>query len=100
LARNSIVAVHGLGAHPDDTWTKKRGNKHEAQKVNWLQEEGMLPSAVPNARIIRYGYKSAWFGPDAIKQTATTVAPRLLSALRRQRKVRIDHESKGWSQLI
>jgi hypothetical protein len=53
-----IVAVHGLGAHPDDTWSKKRGEGGEARWVNWLQEEKMLPAVVPNARIMRYGYKS------------------------------------------
>ncbi|KAK5240615.1 hypothetical protein LTS06_012395, partial [Exophiala xenobiotica] len=48
-----IVAVHGLGAHPDDTWSKKRGEGGEARWVNWLQEEEMLPAVVPNARIMR-----------------------------------------------
>ncbi|KIW24807.1 hypothetical protein, variant [Cladophialophora immunda] len=46
----------------------------------------MLPAAVPNSRIMRYGYKSDWFGPAAIKQSARNVAARLLAALRRERK--------------
>ncbi|KAJ9493474.1 hypothetical protein H2202_011060, partial [Exophiala xenobiotica] len=29
-----IVAVHGLGAHPDDTWSKKCGEGGEARWVN------------------------------------------------------------------
>ena len=84
------MAVHGLGAHPDDTWTKKYINGPETHWVNWLQEKEMLPAVVPNARIMRYGYKSSWFGPDAIKQSARIVATRLLTALRRGRKVKRD----------
>lgn len=89
LTCGSIVAVHGLGAHPDDTWTKKRSGKEgrDVRWVNWLEEEDMLPAVVPNARIMRYGYKSDWFGPAAIKQSARNVAARLSVALRRERKV-------------
>ncbi|OAG35259.1 hypothetical protein AYO21_10530 [Fonsecaea monophora] len=81
-----VVAVHGLGAHPDDTWTQKRGDGDEARWVNWLEEKDMLPEVVLNARIMRYGYKSGWFGVDAIKQSARTTAERFLTALRRERK--------------
>ncbi|KAK5240968.1 hypothetical protein LTS06_012280, partial [Exophiala xenobiotica] len=48
-----IVAVHGLGAHPDDTWSKKCGEGGEARWVNWLEDKEMLPAVVPNARIMR-----------------------------------------------
>lgn len=48
----------------------------------------MLPATVPNIRIMRYGYKSRWFGADAIRQKASTVADRLIIALRRKRQVR------------
>jgi hypothetical protein len=81
------VAVHGLGAHPDETWSKNRGTESEPVWVNWLEEADMLPAAVPKTRIMRYGYKSGWFGQDSVKQTARTVAQTLLSALRRERKV-------------
>lgn len=84
---HSIVAVHGLGAHPDDTWSKNRGTNNEPAWVNWLEEPDMLPAVVPTARIMRYGYKSGWFGQDSIKQTAGAVAQKLLVALRRKRKV-------------
>lgn len=47
----------------------------------------MLPSVAPNARIMRYGYQSQWFGDDAIQQTVTRVAERFLRALKRERKV-------------
>jgi len=63
--------------------------------VNWLSDPAMLPKVVPNARIMRYGYKSQWFGPNAIKQNSSRVARRLLIALRRERQVkrRISHHA-------
>lgn len=88
LSRRSIVAIHGIGAHPDDTWCKNVGTKENPQWFNWLEEERMLPKVVPNARIMRYGYESKWFGDGAMRQKASTVAQRLLIALKRVRKVR------------
>src|SRR5665213_1495303 len=44
----SVVAVHGLGVHPDDTWSKNRGTDSEPRWVNWLRDSDMLPAAVPN----------------------------------------------------
>ena len=113
----SIVAVHGLGASADSTWRKYlqtpgrpapeaqsssylswlRGawqkNKQsediqESPYVDWLQDEQMLPAIAPNARIMRYGYESNWFGKDAIQTRVSNVAERLLSALKRYREVR------------
>ena len=46
----SIVAVHGLGGHPYDTWTEERSGKM------WLRD--FLPSQVPYTRIMSYGYDS------------------------------------------
>ena len=59
---NSIVEslIHGTRTDPDRTWT--------TNGVNWLKDPGMLPSAVPYAKIMRLGYKSAWLGRDAIQQ--------------------------------
>jgi len=36
---------------------------------------------------MRFGYKSQWFGADAIKQNTSVVAQRLLLSLSRRRKV-------------
>jgi hypothetical protein len=83
----SIVAVHGLGAHPDDSWCRNVGTRESPRWVNWLEEESMLPVVAPNARIMRYGYQSQWFGKEAMQQSAFTVAERLLRALKRKRKV-------------
>jgi hypothetical protein len=85
----SIVAVHGIGAHPDDSWCKNVGTSENAQWVNWLHEADMLPAVAPRARIMRYGYQSQWFGGGAMRQKASTVAQRLLLALRRRREVRV-----------
>ncbi|KAF2727049.1 hypothetical protein EJ04DRAFT_452134 [Polyplosphaeria fusca] len=81
-----IVAIHGIGAHPDDSWCKNVGTKESPQWVNWLDENVMLPAVVPSARIMRYGYESKWFGAGALRQKASTVAQRLLLALKRERK--------------
>jgi hypothetical protein len=47
----------------------------------------MLPAVAPDARIMRYGYESQWFGQEAMQQSAPTVAERLLRALKRKREV-------------
>ncbi|KAF2474772.1 uncharacterized protein BDR25DRAFT_255199 [Lindgomyces ingoldianus] len=80
-----IVAIHGIGAHPDDSWCKNVGTAESPQWVNWLNKEDMLPAVAPNARIMRYGYQSQWFGEGAMRQKASTVAQRLLLALQRKR---------------
>jgi hypothetical protein len=83
----SIVAIHGIGVHPDDTWCWKVGTGSEKQYVNWLKDEKMLPSAIPKARILRFGYMSKWFGDDSILQRVSRVASRLLDALKFERLV-------------
>ena len=44
-------------------------------------DRDMLPSIVQEARILRYGYESTWFGRDAMRQNASAVAQRLLLSL-------------------
>lgn len=88
-----IIAVHGIGAHPDDSWCKNVGTVDSPRWVNWLVDESMLPAVAPQARIMRYGYQSQWFGEGAIRQKASTVAQRMLQALKRKRAVRTDPAS-------
>jgi hypothetical protein len=84
----SIIAIHGIGAHADDTWCKNISRDPKSPRyVNWLQDTDMLPSVAPNARVLRYGYESGWFGDNAIRQKTFTVADRFLLALRRDREV-------------
>lgn len=53
---NSIVAFHGLGAHPYFTWTAKLPG--HLQRVNWLSE--FLPEEFPGARVMTFGHNADW----------------------------------------
>lgn len=74
-ARVDIVAVHGLGAIPDITWKERKSG------INWLSHETMLPSATPEARILRFGYDSLWMGKTPIRTSLSTIAYKLLLSL-------------------
>lgn len=54
----------------------------------------MLPSIASSARIMRYGYESAWFGSDAIKQSTTDAAEEFLDDLKGLREVRISLDDR------
>ena len=52
--------------------------------MNWLTDAGMLPHKLSNIRIMRFGYKSQWFGPgnvDTKKTLVSDVARMLLKEL-------------------
>jgi protein SERAC1 len=56
VADIDIVAVHGLNpfkntSNAASTWTSADGKM-------WLQDEGFLPTQIPNARIMLFGYNS------------------------------------------
>jgi hypothetical protein len=51
-----------------------------------------LPAAVKKARIMRFGYQSAWFA-DEIRTDVVAVADKLLALLRDNRKVRVVHHT-------
>lgn len=51
---SSVIAVHGLGGHREDSWT------HPKTKAMWLRD--FLPKNVPDARIFTFGYDSAPIG--------------------------------------
>ena len=73
-----IVAVPGLGAHPEFTWKSKN-------KVDWIRDSNMLPGKVTNARIMIFEYESQWFGRDSINQRLSIVADQLVQALYKRR---------------
>jgi len=52
----SIVAIHGLNGHREKTWT--------VGGVNWLRD--LLPSDIPNARILSWGYDANTHGTSPI----------------------------------
>jgi ankyrin repeat protein len=75
LTRHSIVFVHGFTGHPEKTWKQKRGTDqaHDSKRSRFLPNlsshagrstssgwvfwpRDLLPSAVPRARILTYGY--------------------------------------------
>ncbi|RWA07187.1 hypothetical protein EKO27_g7911 [Xylaria grammica] len=87
-----IIAVHGIGAHPDDTWCKTIKRDGNERQVNWLADKEMLPAVLPDARIMRFGAKTQWFGDYSIKTSTSDVAELLLNALCRDRK---DTDSKA-----
>ncbi|KAG2413353.1 hypothetical protein HFD88_002542 [Aspergillus terreus] len=94
-----IVAIHGIGAHPDDTWCKRVSTEdHGPEYVNWLADTRLLPSVAPTSRIMRYGYHSQWFGEDAIRQKVSVVADRFLRALKRERQAILEayHYEDEW----
>ncbi|KAH3999857.1 hypothetical protein HBH64_072750 [Parastagonospora nodorum] len=70
-----IIAVHGLGAIPNITWTEKSSG------INWLSSESMLPSTALRARILRFGYDSLWMGKTPIRTSLSTIAYKLLLGL-------------------
>jgi hypothetical protein len=73
----SIIALHGLGAHPDYAWV----DRTTAKPVHWLKDEDMLPRVVPNSRILRYGYNAKWFGEDSVKSRIKDMAQSFLYSL-------------------
>ncbi|KAI2603697.1 hypothetical protein GGR54DRAFT_644549 [Hypoxylon sp. NC1633] len=75
-----IVAIHGVGAKPEYTWVDRES------KVNWLSDPTMLPAALPKARIMTYNYASHWFGDNAVKQSLSGVANKLLHSLADERE--------------
>jgi hypothetical protein len=47
---NSIIAIHGLDGHREDSWTAENG-------ILWLKD--LLPQRLPHARIATYGYDAS-----------------------------------------
>lgn len=80
----SIVAVHGLGAHPDWAWIRKVDREQGKVHVNWLKDDDMLPSKLPKARIMTFNYESRWHY-RAPKQRCSLCASQLLTALHNDR---------------
>jgi hypothetical protein len=67
----------------------RNGKKTGVNNINWLTHAEMLPKLAPNARIMRYGYKSQWFGTENVETKKTfvyEVAIALLTAIAELRK--------------
>ncbi|KAL3426988.1 hypothetical protein PVAG01_00497 [Phlyctema vagabunda] len=72
-----IIAVPGLGSDMTRTWM--------SQNVHWLKDESMLQKVVPEARISVFGYRSQWYGPDAVQNSISSIANYLLRQIHLER---------------
>jgi len=78
----SIVAVHGLNGHRRATWTSTSATR---SSILWLKD--LLPSEVPNARILSYGYDARTHGSSPISnQYLFAHAQEFVTALVQQRE--------------
>ncbi|KAK7959734.1 uncharacterized protein PG986_004588 [Apiospora aurea] len=54
-----VVAIHGFRAESPRTWIAwKDGKSATSGVVNWLRDREMLPSVIPQARILTYDWNS------------------------------------------
>jgi len=75
----SIVAIHGLDGHREDSWTAENG-------VLWLRD--LLVDSVPPARILTYGYNANTRGKEQLtSQTLYDHAETFVSKLVLFRKI-------------
>ncbi|KAK0712187.1 Alpha/Beta hydrolase protein, partial [Apiosordaria backusii] len=80
-----IIAIHGLNGHAFRTWTKECPASQPgaaATGTMWLRD--LLPSRLPDARIMTYGYDSRVF--SGTKADVLQDAEELLSQLRAKRE--------------
>ena len=113
----SIVFVHGFTGHPERTWTHRKGDMGQSthddnkvaepppkiRKLNPFSESrrndshsaiywprDLIPLAVPNARVLTYGYDTRIrhrLGPPRNKNTIYDIAWDFLIALEAERRV-------------
>lgn len=95
----SIIAVHGLGAHPDHAWVRHKVPKDGKEvDVRWLTD--LLPETLQDytpsirARIFCFNYQSAWLGSKLTKNRLENIAVRLLDDIHHIR-IKVDSNSAG-----
>lgn len=77
---HSIVAVHGLDGHRENTWRAENG-------VLWLKT--LLSDDLPKARVYTYGYDSRTHSRDYIsRETFYGHAQNLVGELTLERQIR------------
>lgn len=74
------MAIHGLGGHPFKTWTEG--------DALWLRD--FLPSSIPEARILTYGYDSG----VAFNKSASGISDFARDLLECVRMIRKDTKEK------
>lgn len=93
LVRNSspsrIIAVHGLGASSEHTWTCKPSSKSRTsdnqKSVHLLKDLLMKDERFSDARILHFAYNSDWL-VDACFESARHIGLRLMETLVEHRK--------------
>ncbi|CAH0054140.1 unnamed protein product [Clonostachys solani] len=92
-AKFEIIAVHGLGADPDRTWTQavertqereaaEHRPAHDPARIHLLQD--LLKSDFPQARILSFKHNSNWL-TDAPVKTTEEIGKSLLEEIKAKR---------------
>ncbi|GAP92935.2 putative peptidase C14 [Rosellinia necatrix] len=87
-AEFEIVTVHGLGAHPDYTWTCKATCKPPTAGNDRIDLRELLRKNFDKARVLSFAHNSDWL-VNAPTKTAQEIGARLLYKLRDNRKQRL-----------
>jgi hypothetical protein len=108
---SSIVAVHGLGAHPEHTWSYKapavvtlaKGGLAAQANATYSDKDlrihllrDLLKPDFPEARILSFAYNSDWLINAPVK-TAQQIAYRLLEQLKKARSNNRVRYTKSWN---
>ncbi|KAF7552935.1 hypothetical protein G7Z17_g3961 [Cylindrodendrum hubeiense] len=97
LLCHSIIAVHGLGADPDRTWTHavertqerediEQQPSHRPGRIHLLQD--LLRNDFPKARILSFKHNSNWL-MDAPLKTIEEIGKSLLEEIKAKRRPRV-----------
>ncbi|KAI1175050.1 armadillo-type protein [Nemania sp. FL0916] len=86
-AKFEIVAVHGLGAHPEWTWTCNAHTVREGPRRRTHLLRDLLTESFPKARILSFAHNSDWLINAPVK-TAQQIGERLLDQLIEDRERR------------
>lgn len=77
----SVIAIHGMNTTSPETWQALKIQEDKSQGYcNWLSDEGMLPSVIPNSQIWTFHYNASWLS-DAPVERLSNLADQLLMAL-------------------
>ncbi|KAM3068307.1 hypothetical protein ACMFMG_009447 [Clarireedia jacksonii] len=75
-----IIAIHGLDTKSPDTWIWRSSNPN--RNINWLQDQEMLPTAFPKARIFTINWPASLFKErSTIEMKITELARSLLLSI-------------------
>lgn len=74
-----VIAVHGFGAHPVNTWVEK------SEGWNWLERQ--LVDLIPRASVWTFGYDSTWTGDQSVSTRLSEITAKLLDAIKQKVQV-------------